>query len=233
MNPVIQVAGLHDPDEADLVIQAGANWLGIPLRLPSGNDDLTEAMAKDVVKHVEGRATSVLISYSVSAVELTELVSALGFDAVQLHGDIETSEIIRLRKQLPQIQILKSLIVKENNEVELLETVRAMDAHVDMFLTDTYNPRTGAMGATGIQHNIETSAAIVRQASKPVIIAGGLNPDNVGDAILETKPAGVDAHTGLEGSDGRKDAGLVKEFVSEAMRAFRQIANSNGGGKKL
>ena len=58
---------------------------------------------------------------------------------------------------------------------------------------------------------------------KPVILAGGLTPENVRAAIIKVRPAGVDAHTGLEGPDGRKDPALVAKFVSEARKAFRLI----------
>jgi phosphoribosylanthranilate isomerase len=60
----------------------------------------------------------------------------------------------------------------------------------------------------------------VETAARPVILAGGLTPENVGQAILQVGPAGVDAHTGLEGPDGRKDPARVRAFVEEARRAF-------------
>lgn len=91
---------------------------------------------------------------------------------------------------------------------------------MDAFITDTYDPLTGASGATGKIHNWDVSRRIVEASQRPVILAGGLNPENVRDAILYVKPAGVDVHTGVEGPDGRKDEVLVKAFVSEAESAF-------------
>jgi phosphoribosylanthranilate isomerase len=64
------------------------------------------------------------------------------------------------------------------------------------------------------------SAQLVRQSPRPVILAGGLHPENVRDAILPVRPAGVDAHTGLEDASGRKNEPRVRKFVAEAQAAF-------------
>lgn len=222
MDNVFQVAGIHDFEEAKLAIQGGANWLGIPLRLPSGKDDITEADAKDLISRLPDEVTPVLISYMVDADELASFTREIGFQAVQLHGDISVDEVRRLRSLNSDLFILKSLVVRSDNAQELLEVERSMEDFVDMFLTDTYNPGTGAMGATGLRHDWSVSKAIVDNTSKPVIIAGGLNPENVYEAVREINPYGVDAHTGLEGPDGRKDLALVRKFCDEARRAFEK-----------
>jgi len=67
------------------------------------------------------------------------------------------------------------------------------------------------------------SRQLVRHSPRPVILAGGLNPSNVRDAILAVRPAGVDAHTGLEDVSGRKSEEKVKKFIGEAQEAFRLI----------
>lgn len=220
---VLQVAGVHDFEEAEAAIRAGANWLGIPLRLPSGKDDISEEGARALIQQLPSGVTPVLISYMTDAEELTAFTRELGFKAVQLHGDIPVREVRRLKELNPDLFVLKSLVVRDDNAEELLKTEEAMDEFVDMFLTDTYNPGTGAMGATGLRHDWSISKAIVDNTSKPVIIAGGLNPENIFDAVREMKPFGVDAHTGLEGSDGRKDFDLMSKFCAEAQRAF--VAN--------
>jgi phosphoribosylanthranilate isomerase len=94
---------------------------------------------------------------------------------------------------------------------------------VEFFLTDTFDPDTGASGATGKTHDWTVSRVLARKAGRPLILAGGLNPANVRQAILEVAPAGVDSHTGVEGPDGRKDRTLVERFVSEARRCFAEI----------
>ena len=87
---------------------------------------------------------------------------------------------------------------------------------MDGFITDTYAPETGASGATGRTHDWAVSRRLVQLSPKPVILAGGLTPANVRQAIATVGPAGVDVHTGVEDASGRKDRGKVLAFVAAA-----------------
>ena len=91
-----------------------------------------------------------------------------------------------------------------------------------MFITDTFDPATGASGATGKTHDWTVSRKLVELSPKPVILAGGLNPSNVYEAIRIVRPAGVDVHTGVEDSSGRKSRSLIEAFVNEAARGFAE-----------
>ena len=68
-----------------------------------------------------------------------------------------------------------------------------------------------------------SSKKIIEISKKPVILAGGLNADNVREAILTVKPAGIDVHTGIENKSGRKDPELLTRFVQNAKKAFEEI----------
>jgi phosphoribosylanthranilate isomerase len=223
VNKLVQVAGIIDAAEADLVLSQGADWLGFGLRLPSGRDDIPEADAAAIIKGLTPPHAGVLISYLTDAQEVADFCNELGVVAVQLHGDVETTQLKRLRELRPDLFVLKSLVVKSGNADELLRLVDDTHPHVDMFITDTFDPKTGAKGATGLTHDWSVSAELVRRSPKPLMMAGGLGPDNVAEAILTVRPAAVDAHTGLEGPDGRKDAAKVARFVAEARRAFAEI----------
>ena len=122
------------------------------------------------------------------------------------------------------MQIIKSLVVAGDNYYTLEKIVFTISPFVDAFITDTFDPATGASGATGKTHDWSISKKLVGISSKPVIIAGGLNPSNVRQAILEIHPAGVDVHTGVEDKYGRKDLELVNAFVAESKKGFRQIS---------
>ncbi|WP_199610130.1 phosphoribosylanthranilate isomerase [Flocculibacter collagenilyticus] len=223
MEKLIQVAGIIDENEAKLIADEGVQWLGFPLRLPSGKDDISEPAAKKIIESLSAPQAGVLISYMVKADEISQFCTELGFTAVQLHGDVEVAELRKLKQMRPDLYVLKSLVVKEDNADELLTLVDECAEYVDMFITDTFDPKTGAKGATGLTHNWDVSAELVRRSPKPLMMAGGLNPDNVADAIRKVKPAAVDAHTGLEGPDGRKDRNKVKKFFAEANKAFAEI----------
>lgn len=223
VNKLVQVAGVIDAAEADMIIEQGADWLGFALRLPSGKDDIPEQDAAMIIKGLAAPHAGVLISYLTDATEISDFCHELGVVAVQLHGDVETGQLRRLKEIRPDLFVLKSLVVKQDNAEELLRLVDDTHAFVDMYITDTFDPRTGAKGATGLTHDWNVSAELVRRSPKPLMMAGGLNPENVGDAIRAVRPAAVDAHTGLEGPDGRKDRAKVAKFVAEARRAFDEI----------
>ncbi|MFF5635444.1 phosphoribosylanthranilate isomerase [Streptomyces sp. NPDC012825] len=223
VNKLVQVAGVIDAAEADMIIGEGADWLGFALRLPSGKDDIPEQDAANIIKGLRAPHAGVLISYLTDAAEISDFCTELGVVAVQLHGDVETGQLRLLKELRPDLFVLKSLVVKEDNAEELLRLVDETHPFVDMYITDTFDPKTGAKGATGLTHDWNVSAELVRRSPKPLMMAGGLNPDNVYDAIVAVKPAAVDAHTGLEGADGRKDRTKVATFVAEARRAFDAI----------
>lgn len=224
MQNIVQIAGIIDAAEAELMLAQGADWLGFPLRLPSGRDDISEAAARAIIANLpEGRA-GVLISYMTLASDLVTFCDQLGVRAVQLHGEIATAEIRRLRMERPDLCILKSLVVSAENRNALRAQVEDCAAFVDMFITDTFDPRTGARGATGLTHDWDVSAELVELSPKPLMLAGGLSADNVAAAIRHVRPAAVDAHTLLEGPDRRKSAEKVGRFVTESRRAFAELA---------
>jgi phosphoribosylanthranilate isomerase len=127
---------------------------------------------------------------------------------------------------MPELVVIKSLIVREGGLGGLLDEMRALESRVDAFITDTFDPETGASGATGMTHDWQVSRRLREATSKPLILAGGLTPQNVREAILAVEPHGVDAHTGLEGPGGRKDPWKVKAFVAQAKRGFAELRAS-------
>ncbi len=223
MDNLIQVAGIIDADEAQMIANEGVEWLGFPLRLPSGKDDISETAATDIIAKLSQPHAGVLISYLTDADEISAFCTELGVKAVQLHGDVEIEQLRKLKQIRPDLYVLKSLVVKQDNADELLQLVDESAEYVDMFITDTFDPKTGAKGATGLTHDWSVSAELVRRSPKPLMMAGGLTPENVADAIRTVKPAAVDAHSGLEGPDGRKDMHKVRRFVSEARKAFAEF----------
>ena len=114
----------------------------------------------------------------------------MGCSAVQLHGEIGIDELARLRALRPDLTILAALVVREENRAELLTHIERTQAHVDMYITDTYDPATGARGATGKTHDWSISAALAHRSERPLMLAGGLNPANVAESIARVRPAG-------------------------------------------
>ena len=217
---IIQIAGILDLEEAQMLLNAGVDWLGFPLRLPVHKEDLSDTEAATVIAALPSPDAAVLITYLSQASEIIALCRRLNVRKVQLHGAVAISELRKLREHMTDALLIKSLVVRGDNLAELQHQVDNYAPYVDAFITDTHDPATGADGATGKTHDWRISAALVKRSPKPVILAGGLTPENVRQAILTVRPAGVDAHTGVEGADGRKDAQKVKAFVKAAREGF-------------
>ena len=136
-----------------------------------GNRQLDNA---DIIAGLRPPAAGVLITYLDSAADVCELCRMLGVGVVQLHGDISRHEVQALRKRQPDLTIIKSLVVGQHPDEVLRSTIDSLAELVDAFITDTFDPVTGATGATGMTHDWSISRHIVELSEKPVILAGGL-----------------------------------------------------------
>jgi phosphoribosylanthranilate isomerase len=224
MKHIVQIAGVRDQQEADLLVASGVAWLGFPLRLAVHREDLSEAEAAPIIKSLRPPHAGVLITYLKQAGEIVAFCQKLGARKVQLHGDITLEQLKAVKLLDPGLFVIKSLIVRDNNQRELEAEVHSWSPYVDAFITDTYDSKTGACGATGKIHDWRVSRRLVQMSPRPVMLAGGLRPENVARAIREVHPAAVDAHTGVEDGSGRKDLQRVRAFVAQARAAFAEVS---------
>ena len=220
---LIQIAGVTDWEEAEMLMRCGVKYLGFPLRLPVNKEDLTENEASRIIRTLEPPCYGILITYLDKAGEIVEFCSQLGTQIVQIHGDIEPRELEKLKCIKPDLTIIKSLVIGFHSAKQLELVIENTSSFVDAYITDTFDATTGASGATGKSHDWAVSKRFVALSKRPVILAGGLTPDNVKNAIIKVRPAGVDVHTGVEDSSGRKDQRKVEKFVREAEAGFRII----------
>jgi len=220
---IIQVAGIRHEAEARMLAEAGVDWLGFPFGLDVHTEDLPPQEAGRIIGELPRPPHCLLITYHDAADELVRLGDRLGVDGIQLHGPIRTREVRRLRELRPRWFLVKSLVIRPDNLADLRADIGTFSRLVDAFITDTYDPATGASGATGRTHDWTVSRRLVAESRRPVILAGGLTPANVAAAIQAVRPAGVDAHTGLEDATGHKDPARVRAFVAEARQAFGRL----------
>ncbi len=219
---LIQIAGISDQAEADLLVEGGVDWLGFPFRLDVHQEDLTVEAAARIIRRLPASVFGVLITYLNEEKEIVRLANRLGVQHIHLHGEV-SAELLRDLHQQSKWVLIKSLVVRNGNLEELLQDVRRFAPYVDAFITDTFDPESGASGATGRTHNWQMSRKLVSASPRPIILAGGLRPGNVGQAIQTVRPAGVDVHTGVEDAGGRKDPQRVHQFVQRARQAFRRF----------
>ena len=215
-NPMVrvQIAGISSLDDARAAEHAGADALGFTVRLPTGvHDGLTEPKARGIIAALPPFITSVAITYVDTARAAVELCRYLGVGALQLHGPFPTQELPLIRAALPHLKLIRAVHVTGS---EAIAQARALERRADALILDTYDPATGRHGATGKTHDWSISHQIVAQVRTPVILAGGLTPDNVADAIRTVRPWGVDVHTGVEHADGRRDLDKLRRFIERA-----------------
>jgi phosphoribosylanthranilate isomerase len=133
------------------------------------------------------------------------LARKTGADIIQIHGSLEPENIAILKNKIYQ-----RLIVAINSESQ--ET-HGLDSIADAILLDTLN--NGKLGGSGKTHDWNMSAELVERLKVPVILAGGLNPNNVVEAVRKVRPYAVDVSSGVE-TDGRKDPEKINSFIREA-----------------
>lgn len=219
---LIQVAGVKDLKEAELLMELGVDDIAFPLGPEVKDEDLSEWDAKRVIEHILPPHSSVLITYLTHHESILSVAKKLRVQKIQLHGTVSKSSLINLREKW-EGKLIKSVIIGEKPMHSQIKDIRSWEPYVDFFLTDTYDPITGRWGATGKTHDWKESRELVKLTKRGVILAGGLNAKNVGSAILSVRPFGVDVHTGVEAKDGRKDKNTLKEFVKVSRNAFKSI----------
>lgn len=212
MPPFIKVCGIRSVEEAAGAVGAGATAIGVLVGVAeSVPDRVAPDVGKKIAASVPGGVTTVMVTHLTDPEEVADIASYMKVRAVQVHGDMDVRGLRTLRSLLPGVLIIKTIHVTGD---EAAFMAREFAAAADMLLLDT--AAWGKIGGTGVTHDWSVSAEIVESSRVPVILAGGLNPENVAAAIEQVKPDGVDANSGLEHGDGSKDFEKVKAFVAAA-----------------
>lgn len=203
MPPVrVKICGITSVEDARMCVDAGADAIG--LNFWSGSVRVcSEAVAREIVAEVAGKALVVGVFVDAAADELTRTKGAIGLDCLQLHGE-ETPEL--LSQFLPHAY--KALRVRDGSIVELARTYPGEHILLDAYVA-------GLPGGTGA--TFDWSVAKLVSHERKLTLAGGLTADNVADAVREVRPYCVDTASGVESSPGVKSAALVQAFI-EAVR---------------
>jgi phosphoribosylanthranilate isomerase len=202
----VKICGLRSSDEVEAA--AEADYAGFVVASESMRSlPIGEAKALMAV----ARPKRVLVTTCADPGKIESLARLLEPDVVQVHGVMSTATLVRLRRELG-CQLWALLAVGSGSEKERTSQLKG---HADAVVLDTESHATGGSGLT---HDWEVSSAI-RQAiaPTPVVLAGGLNPRNVGPAISKVRPAIVDVSSGVE-KEGRKTRELIREFIERARR---------------
>lgn len=214
----VKVCCIASAEEADLAIAAGADALGLVSAMPSGPGPIPESDITSIVRHVGGRAATVLLTSRQDAAGIGAQLDRIRPAVVQLVDELATPEYAALRASHPEVALMQVVHVRDAGSVA--EAIRVAP-FVDAILLDSGNPTAAVkeLGGTGRVHDWMVSRAIRDAVSVPLFLAGGLRPSNVADAIGAVRPFGVDVCSGVR-IGGRLDQAAVRAFVRAARESM-------------
>ena len=209
---LVKVCCIASAAEAELAIEHGASALGLVSEMPSGPGVLDEASIASVAREVGDAADTFLLTSRVTASALAEQHTRCKTTTLQLVDRVAPGERDELRAMLPGVRLVQVVhVIGPESVDEALSAAEFSDA----LLLDSGNPNldTKVLGGTGRAHDWSVSTRIVRESPVPVLLAGGLTPENVREAIETVRPHGVDLCTGVR-TEGRLDAAKLERFMS-------------------
>ena len=219
------MCGITTVEDARLVAEAGADYIGVIVGIDVSPRQITIEQARPICE--QSSLPVVNLFFNRNAEQIREAVAVLKPHAVQLLGQ-ETPAMVRALTQTIPCQIWKSVHLPPVDEGEadistLLDTVNSLvDAGIHAALLDTVvsAAEEGARwGGTGRVNSWTAARRLVEAIPVPTFLAGGINPDNVREAIETTQPYGIDLCNGVEMSKGRKDP----EKLRRLMLAVREV----------
>jgi phosphoribosylanthranilate isomerase len=200
MRTKVKICGLTRLPDALAAVEAGADALGF-MFFEGSKRFLQPADAAKIIHALPPFVAKVGVFVNASADTVRATVAECGLDTLQFHGE-ETPEFCR---QFAPLKVIKAFRIQNAESLKPLP-----DYAVDAWLLDSHVP--GQRGGTGEKFNWEL-AAQAKELGRPVILAGGLTPENVADAVQQVWPFGVDVSSGVETGPGQKDVKLVGRFV--------------------
>jgi phosphoribosylanthranilate isomerase len=219
---LVQIYGITHADDAAAVDALGADTIGLALNEGFGNWDGVNRDRVRTIRSAITKARVVGLSLATELGAISATMATLEPDVVHLARAhlMSSAELTRLRERLEKPLMLTVPIAGP----DVLPTAQRLSGIADYLLLDTAHPTNGVVGATGMTHDWDLSAAIVRSAHIPVILAGGLGPDNVVRAIEQVQPDGVDSETHTSRRDDltRKDLEAVELFITRARAAAQR-----------
>jgi phosphoribosylanthranilate isomerase len=206
----VKICGIKSIKDLKCAIAEGADAVGFVVDVPKSHRSLPAEGARELISRVPVFMTSVAVIVPDSIEDAVRLADETGANILQIHGTFEPEELMTLRMLVPQKIVLGMPALAETEEL-----ARSFDETVDALLLDTYHE--DKIGGTGKVHDWEISAGIAEKLNLPVILAGGLSPDNVAEAVGKVRPYAVDVSGGVE-TDGKKDCQKIASFI-KAVRA--------------
>ncbi len=199
--PRVKICGITSVEDGLHAVRCGADALGLVFYNKSPRC-VTAEQARRIISELPPLVTTVGLFVNHPAQEITDIARFCSLDVLQLHGD-ETPE----QCQLPPWRVIKALRVRDEQSLADLAAYRVSGMLLDAWQADSY-------GGTG--HRFNWQLAVQATQQRPIILAGGLTPANVAEAVKTVRPYAVDVSSGVESAPGCKDPDLVAAFIRNA-----------------
>jgi phosphoribosylanthranilate isomerase len=213
----VKICGTTNLHDAQLCVAAGANAVGF-IFAPSPRQ-IEPATAAEVVCELRGEIESIGVFVNQTPERVAEIARSMALAGVQLHGEEPARSLPEVRRLLGDRKVIKTLSAPglQNGEIDLAAYLLERES-MDAILLDSGQPQQ--RGGTGTSFDWEAIRPIAEQIRRrvPLIIAGGLNSDNVAHAIELFQPWGVDVASGVESSAGLRDEAKLRDFVAAVRR---------------
>ena len=215
MSLIVKICGLTTPDAAEATARAGADMGGFMFFEKSPRHIADMGKAKEIAAALGLGVARVAVTVDAADRELEEIVGALSPDILQLHGGETPARVDELKARFGT-QVMKVCPISDKDDVE---AARLYQGHADLLLFDAKPPKSGASRPGGLGTVFDWTELEGTDWQVPWLLAGGLNPANVADAIHVLHPDGVDVSSGVESSPGVKSPELIERFVAAARGA--------------
>jgi phosphoribosylanthranilate isomerase len=206
----VKICGITRKEDLDAAAAAGADAVGFVVGVASSPRNLALEKAEKLIRQVPPFVKSVLVTVPKSIDEF-ETYEKLNPDVIQIHGEnLHAAASVRLK--IPNISLIGAVNANLANAFDVVSRTAKI---VDAVLLDSF--ADGRYGGTGIVHDWELSKRVKQVIHpKPLILAGGLNPENVAEAVRAVEPYAVDVSSGVERQPGIKDHKKIIEFIKNA-----------------
>jgi phosphoribosylanthranilate isomerase len=217
----VKICGITRIEDVQQAVAAGADAIGLNFYAPSPRS-VSLTAARDLVSAIPTGVSRVGVFVNSSATEMCDYYQQLQLDYLQLHGDESVEMAVELFSKLPKLRMIRAVRCRVEEVEQVASWVREATergAPPSGLLVDAV--QSGQYGGTGQRADAAVVAALrACGLNQPLILAGGLNPENVALAIAAAHPDAVDTASGVEQSPGVKDAAKMRRFVQNANQAL-------------
>ena len=215
---IVQIYEVTTPAEARTLGEMGVDHIGVLVGDGSFPREQTIEKAREIFSAIPAGPKASALSLSHDVDLIGRITTALMPDILHLGAapqHLSPTQVRTLKTGFPQVALMRSIPVVDESSIAL---ARSYDGAADWLLLDSYESGDRQIGALGVTHSWELDRRIVESVRIPAIIAGGLGPENVQEAIRVARPAGVDSKTKTDKNDGThtKDLKKVSAFVTAA-----------------